>query len=265
MNAGIIVAALSFVTTFGTVALYYPKMKNNRAALRPRFEQTLMGLALVLAFAGFLLHPGIAGYILGGLSVVPAALFLLATSTSGLPDQKLAASVGSKTPDFAAVDADGQEFRLSEHAGSAILLKFYRGYWCPYCVAELTQLNRVADDFAALGVKLVAISSDRVDELQVFKQKHNWAITLLADPSLAVHRLFNVQHRNFTPKHGPFRELAIPTTILIDADGRIAWLEQATDFRVRPQADVVLAKTRSLLAGVGLGAEDGEHCDVCAA
>jgi peroxiredoxin len=265
MNTGIAVAALSLTTALGTIALYYPKVKSNRATLRPRREQILMALALVLAVGGFVLHPGPVGYILAGLAAVPAALFLLATSTSGLPHQKLTVAVGAKAPDFTLTDTDGHEFRLSEHVGSPVLLKFYRGYWCPYCVAELTQLNRVAENFAALGVKLVAISSDRVGELQSFKRKHNWAITLLADPSLTVHRLFNVQHRNFAPKRGPFREIAIPTTVLIDAHGRVAWLEQATDFRVRPQADAVLAKARSLLMTTKATAPIGDHCDVCAA
>src|SRR5262249_585571 len=127
--------------------------------------------------------------------------------------------------------------------------------------AELSQLERSAKDFEALGVKLVAVSSDRLDELRPFKRKHNWAITLVADPELAIHRLYNVQQRNFTPRRGPFRDLAIPTTILIDRDGRILWLDQATDFRVRPQAALVLAKTRSLLAKSQPNAEPVDACE----
>ena len=146
-----------------------------------------------------------------------------------------------------------------------VLLKFYRGYWRPYCVAELAQLNEFAKDFAALGVKLVAVSSDGPDELRPFKRKHNWDITLLADPALAIHRLYNVQQRNFTPRRGPFRELAIPTTILIDRDRRVLWLDQAVDFRVRPQAAMVLAKARSLLSSTVPEATSADACDVCAA
>jgi peroxiredoxin len=265
MSPGTILTILSLAAGVACLASYRPKMKNNRTPLRPRFEQSLMGAALGLAVAGFFLHPGLLGYVLGGLSAIPAALFLLATATSGLPDQRLAVAVGALAPDFVTTDADGHEFRLSEQAGAPILLKFYRGYWCPYCVAELAQLDGVAKDLAALGVKLVAISSDRVDELQSFKQKHAWAITLLADPSLAVHRLYNVQHRSFAPKRGPFRETAIPTTVLIDAEGRVVWLRQAADFRVRPQADIVLAKARALLTSIEDANPAGDHCDGCAA
>lgn len=264
MNPGLILAGLSAATAIGNLASYYPKMMSNRATLRPRREQSLMILALLLAGGGFFLHPGIIGYLLGAIAVVPAVLFLLGTWTSGLPHQQLAVAVDALAPDFSALDADGREFRLSDLRGSAVLLKFYRGYWCPYCVAELTELNKFAGNFAALGVKLVAVSSDRVDELRPFKRKHSWDITLAADPALAVHRRYNVQQRNFTPRRGPFRDLAIPTTFLIDRDGRILWLEQAADFRVRPQAALVLAKTRSLLATSQPNAEPADACDVCA-
>jgi len=263
MNTGTILAALSFVTVAGNLATHYPKITSNRASLRPRREQLVMVAALALAVAGFVLQPGPVGYVLAGIAVVPALLFLLATSTSGLPRQKLALAVGDAAPDFSLTDAEGQPFRLSELSGSPVLLKFYRGYWCPYCVAELAQLDRYAEDFAALGVKLVAVGSDRVDELAPFRRKHGWAIRLLADPVLVAHRLYNVQSRKFTPRRGPFRDLAIPTTILIDRDGRVLWIEQTPDFRVRPHADMVLAKARALLPGST--PEGAASCDVCAA
>lgn len=248
MTPGLILAGLSLVTGAGTIATYSPKMRRNQATLRPRREQVLMVLTLLLAISGFFQHPGIVGYVIGALAIVPAALFLLGTSTSSLPALQPAVSVGAIAPDFSAVDADGRAFRLSDLRGSPVLLKFFRGYWCPYCVAELKQLDESAKAFAALGIKLVALSSDRVDELRTLQRKHHWDITLLADSELVVHRQYRVDFRKFTPRRGPFRDLAIPTTILIGQDGRVLWLEQTGDFRVRPQASIVLAEARALLA-----------------
>jgi peroxiredoxin len=233
----------------------------NHASPRPRPEQAVMMVALLLAGAGFFLHPGIVGIALGVLAIVPAVLFLLGSSTSGLAFQRPAVAVGDLAPDFTAHDASGRPVRLSSFRDSPVLLKFYRGVWCPYCVGELRQLDRYAGDFAALGIKLVAVSSDRTDELYAFERKNAWAITLLADADLTVHRRYNVQQRNFTPKRGLFRDLAIPTSILIDKEGRVVWLEQTSDFRVRPQADALLAKARVLLGN----GEASADCDVCAA
>jgi cytochrome oxidase Cu insertion factor (SCO1/SenC/PrrC family) len=88
-----------------------------------------MGLALVLAGGAAWLHLGVIGSIAAGLAVLLAGLFLLLTFTSGLPHQRPAVAVGDWAPDFAAVDADGIAFRLSQLRGSPVLLKFYRGHW----------------------------------------------------------------------------------------------------------------------------------------
>lgn len=268
LNSGLVLTALSFVAAWGNIAMHFPKIKANRARLRPRREQAIMIAALLLAGAGFFLQPGIVGFILGGLAVIPAGLFLLGTNKSGLAYQPPAVAVGAIAPDFVALDGELNEFRLWARRGAPILLKFYRGVWCPYCVGELDELNRVAGDFAALGVVLVAVSSDRPDELRQFKRGRDWAIALLADPALAIHRLYNVQQRNFTPKRGPFRDLAIPTTILLDKAGRVLFLEQTSDFRVRPHAEAILAKTRALLsngASDDLATPSCEACEVSAA
>jgi len=265
MNEGLVLTAASALAVFGNLATHYPKIKSNRAPLRPRREQALMLLALFLAGSGFFLQPGIVGYLLGGVAGLLAAMFLVATATSDLPKKKLAVSVGAIAPDFTATDATGRELRLSDLRSRPVLLKFYRGFWCPYCVAELEQLNRYAADFEKLGVTLIAVSSDRVDEIEPFARKHNWRIRLLADPALTIHRLYNVQSRKFTPKRGPFRDLAIPTTILLDKDGRVLWLEQTTNFRVRPQADMVLAKAKALLPDTPSHTAAADACDVCAA
>jgi peroxiredoxin len=247
MTRGLILNTLAFAVAGGNIALHYPKITGNRASLRPRAEQAVMMVALVLAGAGFFLQPGIVGATLGVLAIIPAGLFLLGSTRSGLDFQRPAVAIGDLAPDFTAHDALGRPVQLSSFRGSPVLLKFYRGVWCPYCVGELRQLERHAGDFAALGIKLMAVSSDRTDELYAFERKNDWAITLLADPDLAVHRRYNVQQRNFTPKRGLFRDLAIPTSILIDKEGRVVWLEQTSDFRVRPQADALLAKAKVLL------------------
>ena len=42
--------------------------------------------------------------------------------------------------DFVASDDEGRPFALASLRGRPFLLKFFRGHWCPYCVAELRAL-----------------------------------------------------------------------------------------------------------------------------
>jgi hypothetical protein len=129
MTPGTTLALAALLVVAGTLAWYYPKIKNVTAPLWPWREQALMGLALLLAGGAVWLHPGVIGYVSGGLAVLLAGLFLLLTLTSGLPHQPPVVAVGDAAPDFRAVDAEGNEFRLSDLRGSPVLLKFYRGHW----------------------------------------------------------------------------------------------------------------------------------------
>jgi peroxiredoxin len=72
-------------------------------------------------------------------------------------------------------------------------------------------------------------------------------MTLVADSSLAIIRRYNLQNRNFTPKQGPFRDMAIPATMLIDRDGGVISMDQATDFRVRRDPRELLSTLREAL------------------
>jgi hypothetical protein len=129
MTPGTVLAVAALLIVAGTLAWYYPKIKNVTAPLRPWREQALMGLALLLTGGAAWLQPGVIGYFSGGIAVLLAGLFLLLTFTSGLPDQPPAVAVGDWAPDFCALDAAGKEFRLSQLRGAPVLLKFFRGHW----------------------------------------------------------------------------------------------------------------------------------------
>jgi hypothetical protein len=129
MTLGTALALAALVVVAGTLAWYYPKILNVTAPLWPWREQDLMVLALLVVAGAVFLQPGVIGYVSGAVAALPAGLFLLLTLTSGLPNRPPAVAVGEPAPDFRAVDAAGNEFRLSGLRGSPVLLKFYRGHW----------------------------------------------------------------------------------------------------------------------------------------
>ncbi|SHG52554.1 peroxiredoxin-like family protein [Cognatishimia maritima] len=66
-----------------------------------------------------------------------------------------------KTPDLKLPLVGGGTFDLSaENSERGTVVCFYRGLHCPICANYLTELERLADDFAERGVTIVAVSSD---------------------------------------------------------------------------------------------------------
>jgi peroxiredoxin len=107
-------------------------------------------------------------------------------------------------------------------------------------------------EFEALGVELVAISADTVRESARGKRRSNLNMPVLADPELEAIDLYGLRHERALggPRNGSMiRNLAIPTTVLIDAGGVVRWIDQASDYRVRSDADRVLEAVRRILPG----------------
>ena len=112
------------------------------------------------------------------------------------------------------------------------------------------------------GVSIVALSKDSVEEAAVHKVRDGLTFVLLADPSLDVIRQYGVEHHKafgFTTgklKLGPiplsfspsFKTMAIPTTLLVDEEGVIRWVDQADDYRLRSDNARVLSAVKQAFA-----------------
>ena len=109
-------------------------------------------------------------------------------------------------------------------------------------------------DLEGYGVKVIALSKDTVEEAATHKTRDNLSLTLLSDPNLEIIRQYGVEHHKalgfktgyfavftiplaLTPS---FKTMAIPTTLLVDEDGVIRWIDQAEDYRLRSSEDRVL-------------------------
>ena len=84
----------------------------------------------------------------------------------------------TRTPALKLNTLDHDVFDLDKPEGKqGTLLVFYRGKHCPICTKQLSELDARLDDFAELGVDVVAISCD--DEARAEKMKQNGNIERL--------------------------------------------------------------------------------------
>jgi alkyl hydroperoxide reductase subunit AhpC len=109
-------------------------------------------------------------------------------------------------------------------------------------------------DLDKYGVSIVALSKDSVEEAAIHKTRDGLSLTLLADPQLEVIRQYGVEHHKalgfttggfsvgsiplaLTPS---FKTMAIPTSLLVDENGVIQWIDQTDDYRLRSDNSRVL-------------------------
>lgn len=100
------------------------------------------------------------------------------------------------------------------------------------------------------GVTVVAVSKDRPETVLQHVAEDDIPFTVLSDPDLALIKRFGLLHQGALqfrifffggikfPLGWPvgFKEMAIPTTLLLDEDQVVRWIDQADDYRIRGDA-----------------------------
>lgn len=110
------------------------------------------------------------------------------------------------------------------------------------------------DKLDAHGVTVIALSKDTVDAAAHNKSRDGLHFTLLSDPELEVIKQYGLEHHKalefstggFTLFGIPLalvpavKTMAIPTSLLIDENGEIRWIDQPDDYRLRSDEGRIL-------------------------
>ncbi len=122
-------------------------------------------------------------------------------------------SPGSPAPDFEAVSHEGRVVRLGDLRGRVVVLYFYPRAFTSGCTREALRFNELLGEFESLGAVVVGVSTDPVDRLRRFAEKHGLRFMLLSDPEGRVAAAYGVL------KSGVRRPSARRVTFVIDAEG----------------------------------------------
>ena len=111
--------------------------------------------------------------------------------------------------------------------------------------------EELRSEFDERGVKILTVSTDTPSELAKGHGKHRLGATMLSDRDLDVTDRFGL--RNAGLHSGPpppiaAKALPVPTSLLVDGDGRVLWMDQSENYQRRSDPDYVLAALREHLA-----------------
>jgi len=150
--------------------------------------------------------------------------------------------VGDEAPGFTLEDMQGKQVSLSATRGKMpTVLVFYRGYWCPFCAHQLSELRSLLKTDAQ--VRVLAVSVDDHEKTKQLVEKiaadGNGAVnyTMLSDPGHKVIDTYGLHDPAYDGKR--FDGVPHPAVYVIDKNGRVAWAKVETDYKVRPSnADI---------------------------
>ncbi len=167
---------------------------------------------------------------------------------------------GTLAPEFTLPNQEGGPVSsrdLLQRGRAAII--FFRGRWCPFCVAQLEAMNEAVAQIREAGAELVAISPQTVHQSFLMRDQHRLQFTLLSDAGNQVARQFGLVYRvpeyqqqiyarSFT--NLPFIngdstwELPLPAAFVLERDRRISWASADPDYTVRPEPAEILAQLK---------------------
>ena len=122
-------------------------------------------------------------------------------------------------------DAQNKQLSLKQYKGKPVVVIFYLGHGCPHCIQQLAAFAPKTEEFAKLGISLVAISTDSVDGLMKTAEKvadtGGFPFPLLSDKSMQSFKAYRAfDDFENKPLHGTF---------LIDGDGLVRWQDISYD------------------------------------
>jgi peroxiredoxin Q/BCP len=150
--------------------------------------------------------------------------------------------IGRPVPDFEAEATSQQTIRLTELAGSKLVLYFYPKDNTSGCTREGQDFRDRHAAFQQLGAVVLGVSRDSLKSHEKFREKQAFPFQLISDPDESLCRLFDVIKEK--SMYGRKFMGIVRSTFLIDEQGvlRQAW----SKVRVPGHVDEVLEAVRAL-------------------
>jgi len=139
-------------------------------------------------------------------------LLLAALMSLSTPFPAAAAEEVKPAPDFTLKSLGGKNLKLSEMAGSVVLVNFWAS-WCGPCREEMPLLNSLHNKYEPLGFTVLGVNVEEdVKGAEGFLKNFPVDFPVLLDSDNRVSEQYKV--------------IAMPTTVVVDRDGNMRYLHQ---------------------------------------
>lgn len=181
-------------------------------------------------------HPAIA--VAFGVGVAGSMLYVFWYSRFSARDRSVLAA-GNILPDFPLEDADGNAISSTAFRGQPAVWMFYRGNWCPLCMAQIREVAAAYRDIARRGAEVLLVSPQPPAYTRQLARKFDVPMHFLVDRENRAARRLGVFAENGLPAGlqalGYDSDVPMPTVFITDAEGRILHSDLTDNYRVRPE------------------------------
>ncbi|MFT4568897.1 MAG: peroxiredoxin [Saprospiraceae bacterium] len=147
--------------------------------------------------------------------------------------------VGMLLDNLSFEDVDGQAVRLNDISSGPKVILFYRGNWCPFCVAQVKDLAAEYETIKKLGAEIIFISSQHAGHTKKLSRSLNIGAHFLIDTNLKNAKSLGIDHEHGIPLGmellGYESDTVMPTALVLDKNNLIIYSNLTDVYRVRPE------------------------------
>ncbi|MGH1386198.1 peroxiredoxin family protein [Kordia sp.] len=152
--------------------------------------------------------------------------------------------VGNTLPLLRFENTAKEEITSEKFAGTPSIYMFYRGNWCPFCMAQIKEMVTHHEELADRNINTVFISSQPHGFSENLAKKYPLDFQFLVDVNGEVAKQLNIFDANGLPfgfqAFGFKSHTIMPTIIITDSNEQIVYVNQTDNYRVRPEPSALL-------------------------
>jgi len=161
--------------------------------------------------------------------------------------------VGAPLPSFVLEEEDGASVASDTFRGKPSLLLFYRGNWCPLCMAQIKEIAAQYKALSDRGVQVVLISPQSHKHTRKLAAQFDVPFRFLVDKGNRAARQLGLDVQFGIPMGmqvlGYASETVMPTALITDREGVIRFADLTDNYRVRPEPGTFLRVLDEEMAG----------------
>jgi len=160
--------------------------------------------------------------------------------------------LGHPLPDFTLTGLDGRTLHSTELTARPALWVFYRGNWCPFCMAQIREIAAQYRELAARGTDILLVSPQPQSHTQDLAQRFDVPMRFFTDHDNQAAGILGIVAEGGLPLGmqvlGYDSDVPLPTVFITAAGGKIVYCDLTENYRVRPEP----AEFRRALTAAGL-------------
>jgi len=149
-----------------------------------------------------------------------------------------ALSVGNSLPGFT-LSEHGKSLHTTDLVQKPALWIFYRGNWCPLCVAQVREIAAQYRELARRGVDVHLVSPQSEASSEQLAKQMDAPMRFLTDAGNRAAEALGIKVKDGLPAGfqalGYDSDVPRPTVFITAAGGRIIWCDMTDNYRVRPE------------------------------